>query len=672
MGHATVRAMSLLVAASLVLLLGALGAVVFPGSEERRTRLSLLAQAVATVLVESVALPILAGGPEIRESVTWPGPVGEIPIHVDAVGAFWLAFSLPMTFLGSVYALGYLRPYFGKRHVGIHFALLSLTSLAFIMIYTLENGLVFFFGWELAALTAWLLVIFDYTNQNIRFAGFNYLVSTHLSLVFLVAAFLIMKTETDSWSFTRFGEFLQKTSFLRDAVFVLLIISFGLKSAFFPFHSWLPRAHSAAPAHVSALMSGVIHKAGIFGMVRFVLLVAKPSPWMGWFLIVFSLCSAVIGVVYTVAQRDLKRLLGYSSTENVGIAGIGLGVGCLGLAWHIPALTVVGFTGGILHVLNHAFFKCLLFYGAGAVYRSTHTIDIEELGGLQKKMPRTALLFLVGALAISALPPLNGFVSEVCIYSGLFSGLAPNRLGRAAFVVTAALLAFVGAVSALSMTRAFGVVFLGNPRDEHVHAQGEAHRAMLVPMVVHALGCCVLGLAPAAGIRLAAAPASLLVRLHGEQALDALARPLALVGPVAAVGLALVAVTIAVASARHLLVKASTRHVTWGCGYKLPTARMQYTGTSFSQPLATLFEGILAIVRHDKLPHGPFPREGHVVAHCVDAVERRMFKAIGHGEQSIARLKERLGDESRLSLAIGLAVLVAAVGLVVSSSGAGP
>jgi hydrogenase-4 component B len=664
--------MSLLVAASLLLILGALAAVAFPGSEERRAQLSLAAQALATLLVERVALPILAGGPELRESVNWPGPVGEIPIHVDAIGAFWLAFSLPMTFLGSIYALGYLRRYFGKRHVGVHFALLALTSLAFVMVYTIENGLVFFFGWELAALTAWLLVIFDYPNQNIRFAGFNYLVSTHLSLVFLVAAFLIMKTEAGSWSFSAFGQFLERRSFQRDAVFVLLIISFGLKIAFFPFHSWLPRAHSAAPAHVSALMSGVIHKAGIFGMVRFVLLVAKPSPWMGWFLIVFSLSSAVIGVVYTVTQRDLKRLLGYSSTENVGIAGIGIGVGSLGLAWNIPALTVLGFTGAILHVLNHALFKCLLFYGAGAVFRATHTIDIEELGGLQKKMPRTALLFLVGALAISALPPLNGFVSEVCIYSGLFSGLAPDRFGRAFLVVSAALLAFVGAVSALSMTRAFGVVFLGSPRDPHVHADGEAPSTMLVPMVVHALGCCVIGLAPAAGIKLAAAPASLFVRLHGEPALDALASPLALVGPVASVGLALVAVTIAVAWVRHVLVKASRRHVTWGCGYKLPTARMQYTGTSFSQPFATLFEGILAIVRHQKLPRGPFPREGHVIAHCVDAVERRLFKAIGRGEQSIAALKERLGDESRISLAIGLAVLVAAVGLVVSSSGAGP
>ena len=411
----------------------------------------------------------------LEGALAWAHPVGTLKVRLDALGAFFLAWSLPMTLLGSVYAVGYLRRHFdSERHVGVHYALLNLTALSFVLVYTGDHALVFLLGWEIAALSAWLLVIWDYPNQKVRFAGFNYLVSTHIGLIFLVAAFMILYTHSGSWELESFGHWLRDNPGAeRNLVFLLLLASFGLKSAFFPFHSWLPRAHAAAPAHVSALMSGVIHKAGLYALVRFILLIGRPDEWMGWFLIGFSLLSAVIGALYTVGQRDLKRLLGYSSTENVGIAGLGLGVGCLGLAWGNPVLTAVGFAGGLLHVLNHAFFKCQLFYAAGSVYQATHTVDMEKLGGLARLMPWTALAFVLGGVAISALPPLNGFTSEFLIYSGLFTAQVLPAWAKVALAGTAAGLAFVGAVSALSITRAFGVVFLGAPRDaEHRAAAG--------------------------------------------------------------------------------------------------------------------------------------------------------------------------------------------------------
>ena len=227
--------------------------------------------------------------------------------------------------------------------------------------------------------------------------------STHIGLIFLVAALMVMYAHAGSWELEQLGQWLRSTvEPQRNLVFLLLLISFGLKSAFFPFHSWLPRAHAAAPAHVSALMSGVIHKAGLYALLRFLWLMGRPDEWMGWCLIVFSATSAVVGALYSLGQRDLKRLLGYSSTENVGIAGIGFGVGCLGLSWDNPALVLIGFAGGLLHVLNHAFFKCLLFYAAGAVYQGTHTVNLERLGGLARLMPWTSACFGVGAVAISA------------------------------------------------------------------------------------------------------------------------------------------------------------------------------------------------------------------------------------------------------------------------------
>ena len=483
---------------------------------------------------------------------------------------------------------------------------------------------------------------------------------------------MVMYSQTGSMDFQAFGAFLSRPSPLRNVTFLLLVTSFGLKSAFFPFHTWLPRAHSAAPAHVSALMSGVIHKAGLFGLLRITLLVVAPEPWMGWYVMGFSALSVLLGALYTTAQRDLKRLLGYSSTENVGIAGMGFGLGYLGLAWHQPALVALGFTGGILHLLNHALFKCLLFYAAGAIYRSTHTVDLERLGGLAKRMPWTAGLFLLGGLAISALPPLNGFVSELLVYAGLLSEAAPPGIERSLLVVGAALLAFAGGVSALAMTRAFGVAFLGAPRDAGVHCDGEVPRAMRIPMLVHAAGAVALGVVPGLGLAVVERPARLFLDLL-PGAVDARAlAPASLLAPVAGIGLLLVAVLAGLVLLRTGLAAAGApapTHVTWGCGYTKPSARMQYTGASYSSQFAGLFEPVLVHLRRARLPEGPFPERGaHLGTHCVDAVEQRMFQVMGEGDGFVKRVGRRIPVDPRFSFAAGLVVLVTIVGLVVSGS----
>ncbi|MBP8308991.1 MAG: proton-conducting membrane transporter, partial [Burkholderiaceae bacterium] len=526
--------MTALIAAVVVLLLGA-GASLLPMRNGVRAFLGIATQAVAVGLVWWTIAPVLVGGQIVQGDLPWGYPVGTLRVRLDALGAFFLAWSLPMTLLGCIYAAGYLRPYFAtRRHVGVHYALLNLTAISFVLIYTGEHALIFLVGWEIAALSAWLLVIWDYTDRKVRFAGFNYLVSTHIGLIFLVAAFMILYTHAGSWFLESYGQWLARNPGTeRNLVFLLVVISFGLKSAFFPFHSWLPRAHAAAPAHVSALMSGVIHKAGLYALVRFILLIGKPDEWMGWFLIVFSACSAVVGALYTVGQRDLKRLLGYSSTENVGIAGIGLGVGCLGLSWNAPALVALGLAGGLLHVLNHAFFKCQLFYAAGAVYQSAHTVDMEKLGGLSRLMPWTAWSFLIGGVAISALPPLNGFASEFLIYGGLFGNVGPSVWAKFALCAVAAVLAFVGAVSAMSITRAFGVVFLGVPRTDHPTPAREVSLWMRLPMAAHALGVVVLGLFPVLGMRLVRGPVELALgpmSPAGMASLDALVGTLTVIG----------------------------------------------------------------------------------------------------------------------------------------------
>lgn len=664
--------MTALNAAVLVLLLGA-AACLLPLRNTARAAIGVLSQLVATGLVLTVVAPVLNGGAPVVGELAWAYPVGTLRVRLDALGAFFLAWSLPMTLLGSVYAVGYLRPYFdSKRHLGLHYALLNLTSLSFVLVYTGEHALVFLLGWEIAALAAWLLVIWDYTNQKVRFAGFNYLVSTHIGLIFLVAAFMILYTHSVSWDLDTFGQWLRThPGSERNLVFLLLVASFGLKSAFFPFQSWLPRAHAAAPAHVSALMSGVIHKAGLYALVRFVFLIGQPDEWMGWFLIGFSALSAVIGALYTVGQRDLKRLLGYSSTENVGIAGMGFGVGCLGLSWGQPSLVALGFAGGLLHVLNHALFKCQLFYAAGAVYQATHSVDIEKLGGLSRLMPWTALSFLLGGVAIAALPPLNGFASEFVIYSGLFTGDPIGAWAKVALCAGGAVLAFVGAVSALSITRAFGVVFLGVPRDTGVAPPAEVSRWMLWPMGLHALGVIALGVMPVLGFMLVRAPVEMALASFPTPAVDVLQPITATLTRIGLISGALALATGALIWLRSRGAGApGARRETWGCGYAAPNSRMQYTGSSFSSDFSARFRGVMVMLRRQKAPTGYFPVDGYLITDCVDAVERRLYSVIGHGDASATDLSSRMReDDPRVAFGAALTAIVLIAGMVVLAGG---
>lgn len=653
--------MDLMLIAFLAFALSCILSYALPGNRNR-VFANLVCQTAGCVLVLSHTIPILLGSEQLTSYLQWSYPVERIDLRLDALGAFFLTFSLPMTLLGSIYAVGYLaEDISSRRHVGSHFALLSAVQISFLIVYTVQNAFAFLIGWEIAALSAWLLVIWNHRDQRIRFAGFNYLISTHLSMLFLVAAVMIMHSETNSFQFIDYQGFLGKSSIRRGLTFVLLMTSFGLKSAFFPFHTWLPRAHSAAPAHVSALMSGVIHKAGLFGMLKFILMVGKPDLWMGWYLLTVSVMSAFIGVLYTITQRDIKRLLGYSSTENVGIVGMGFGMGCVGLAIDQPILVAFGFGGGLLHILNHALFKCLLFYGAGAIYRFTHTIDLEKLGGLIKTMKWTAPLFLVGSLASAAMPVLNGFVSEFLIYFGL---LQPNpALGgsRLPLLFAGCALALVGGLSALSITRAFGLIFLGIPRDpRHVVPDAKEHVLMVTPMVALVAGILLIGLYPRFGIGVISEPTQMLLRLSGS-ASRTLSEyiPSGLFESITGVGLILLSLFVALTAVRFfVLPKSNRKHVTWGCGYTRPNARMQYTGSSFSQPMTVVFRDLLRYMRRRTLPKGPFPSNGKLETHCVDTVEYSVFNFLRSGDQFVAKVLHWIPETSRASIGYGLVVLV--------------
>lgn len=653
-------ASALLLASILVLLLGA-GLAIGLRRNGARAAGALVTQAIACAMVLVAIIPVLRDGRALEVLWPWPAPIHGIAFRVDGLGAFFLAWSLPMTLLGTLYATGYLRSSLATgRNGGPHFALLNGTAIAFVLIYSVQNALVYLLAWEIAAVAAWLLVIWEYRSQKIRFAGFNYLVSTHVGLFVLVAAFMLLHAKTGSMDFADFGAYLTANPAALPTLSLLLGVAFALKSAFFPFHTWLPRAHAAAPAHVSALMSGVIHKAGLFGFLRFCLLGPTPPEWLGWCVLGFGAASASFGVLYTAVQRDLKRLLGYSSTENVGVAAMAFGLGLLGWSWREPTLTLLGFGGGLWHVFAHALFKCALFYGAGVVHRAAHTVDLERLGGLAKRLPRTAAWFGLAGLAMAGLPPLGGFLGELAIYSGLLSGRAPSQEAAVVLVAAAALLAFVGAVSALAVVRAFGLAFLGAPRDASIAAADprlERAWALQLPMAAHVGAVVAIGVAPQLALVIIEPALALFTQHLGASApASGLAAHLgAATWACRALALALAAVVLWTWRRRAEL----RRSPTWGCGYGALSPRMQYTGSSFSAQLSSLFRPVLPVLTREQLASEPWPQQAsHLATHHVDAVERRIYEVLGQGEEFVRDTSDRIPEQPRVAFAAGLVVLV--------------
>jgi formate hydrogenlyase subunit 3/multisubunit Na+/H+ antiporter MnhD subunit len=378
-------------------------------------------------------------------------------------------------------------------------------------------------------------------------------------------------------------------------------------------------------------MSGVMIKTGIYGIVRMVILLGTPPSWWGWTLIAIGVTSGVLGVLYALAQHDIKRLLAYHSVENIGIIALGLGVGLLGVSAGSPAIAALGIAGGLLHVLNHALFKGLLFLGAGAVIHGTGTREIDHLGGLLKRMPWTGVTFLIGAVAISGLPPLNGFVSELLIYIGAFMGgqtLAWE--GAAASIAGIGALALIGGLAAACFTKAFGAIFLGEPRSEHASHAHEAGMAMRAPMVVLAAGCVLIGLlSPLVVGQLGAVVALVTGTAAGEVSGPISQAVLAMwYVSAAAAALVVVATVLLVTRMRLLSKREVTEAGTWDCGYAEPTARMQYTSSSFAQPLVYLFRGILRTRRLLKAPKGFFPTGASFATETPDAAREGFYGPI--------------------------------------------
>jgi hydrogenase-4 component B len=582
--------------------------------------LATLAAALGAALGLAGAGAYWATGSSEAIVLPWSIPGAEFRVVMDGLSAFFLVPVFLISLLGSVYGLEYWKqaehPRNGRK---LRLFYGTLTAGMALMVVA-RNSILFLFGWEIMALSAFFLVTTEDEDQEARAAGWIYLVAAHTATLFLFAVFALLYAASGSFTLAPLDRG-ALTPGMATALFVVALLGFGLKAGIMPLHVWLPSSHAVAPSHVSALMSGVIIKMGIYGLVRVVSLIPDPPLSWGVVVLVLGVVSGVLGVAFAIGQHDLKRLLAYHSIENIGIIVMGLGLALIGRTLGRDDLLILGLAGALLHVWNHALFKALLFLCAGSVIHAAHTREIDHLGGLAKSMPRTSLCFVVGAVAICGLPPLNGFVSELLIYLGLFSTLtegAGRTYAGAAFAAPA--LALIGVLAVACFVKVYGAVFLGSGRSERARHAHESPPAMLGPMSVLVACCVLIGLAP-----------RLVVPALGP-ALAAWAPGLGDAGPrVAALapldtitfmGLLLIGGLAAASALLGMLLRRNgvATAPTWGCGYAAPSSRMQYTSSSFAEMLVGLFGWVLRPRTHRPAGLPLFPQETDFHSEVPDTV----------------------------------------------------
>jgi hydrogenase-4 component B len=481
------------------------------------------------------------------------------------------------------------------------------------------NGILFLFGWEVMALAAFVAVGTEDHLEEARRASYLYLVTTRIGTLCLFAMFVLMHRVTGHFAFV---PLVQASPELANAIFVLAVVGFGFKAGLMPFHIWLPPAHAAAPSHVSAMMSGVMIKIGIYGLLRVLSLLPTPPVWWALVLLGLGSVSGVLGVVFAIAQHDLKRLLAYHSVENIGIIVLGVGLAVLGRALGHPELVVLGVAGALLHTWNHGLFKGLLFLSAGAVIHATCTRQIDRLGGLLRTMPRVAVLFLLASAAISGLPPLNGFVSELLVYLGLFRATAmSNETSWSWALLSLGALALIGGLALACFAKVFGAVFLGQPRSSDTARAHDAGGLMIGPMATLGAACLLIGIVP----RVASVPIDHAARTFIASALPSLGT-LAPLTMLTVTALAVVALCVIGGAFLWRRSRAAAAGPTWDCGYAAPSARMQYTASSFAEILVGIFGGALRPRGH--VPHlkGFAPAPSRFESHVDDTFLERAYR----------------------------------------------
>ncbi|NCP03308.1 MAG: hydrogenase [Deltaproteobacteria bacterium] len=559
----------------------------------------------------------------------WAVPGGQFLLELDAISAAFILPLLLVVALGAIYGLGYWRHREHPANATKLQIFYGLISAAMIVLLLARNSLLFLMAWEVMALAGYFLITTEDHKPEVCRAGFIYLIATHSGTLALFGAFALLGTgQPGALSWPAAASFSSPQAGL---IFILALFGFGMKAGLMPLHIWLPGAHAAAPSHASALLSGVMIKTGIYGLVRLTSFFAEIPAWWGWTLLLLGVVSGIFGVALAIAQHDIKRLLAYHSVENIGIIALGLGLALLGRSYNQPTLVVLGLAGCLLHVANHGLFKSLLFLSAGSMIHGVGTREIDQYGGLLKRQPLTGLFFLGGAVAICGLPPFNGFISEWLIYLASFKVLNSPSGVLSLSLLTAPALALIGGLALACFVKVFGISFGGEPRTAAAASAHEAPATMLWPMGIFLLACAFIGLLPSQ-------LAPLLNRAAAQWQGQDHPLPLSLGGPLAplaAISLAgwILVVLLALVFWRLRRCSQGARRDlgTWGCGYPFPSPKMQYTASSFGDSLVRLFNFGLWSKRHGGRPDGLFPATSSFESHTPDLFLDRLFSPAFQG-----------------------------------------
>jgi hydrogenase-4 component B len=641
----------------LLLAFVALAMAVVGGAKWSRAWLALTV--IGTVAALGAALSVLLGHGDWE----WRSGflVGGEPLHLrlDGLSALFLTLLSVVGGAGAVYSREYWSDHHHPDSAPRGRAWWSAMVLSMGLVLTVSNGLHFLIAWELFAICGYFLITLENEKREVRTAGWLYLAASHAGTVCLFAFFATLAAETGGWDL---GPMRGHAGLA--PLFWLALAGFGVKAGFFPLHIWLPSAHANAPSHVSAIMSCVAIKMGIYGIVRFGGWLPVP-PAAGWVVVGLGAISALLGIAFAFAQNDFKRLLAYCSVENIGSILIGLGTALLARSHGDAPWGRLALAGAFMHIWNHAAFKSLLFFGAGSVLHATGTREMSRLGGLWQKMPWTAGLFALGSVAVSGLPPLNGFVSEWVIYLGLFGTVTSTSPAAWAAMPAAIMLAMSGALALASFAKAGAVIFLGAPRTKPAAKAHECGIWMRAPMLALAVVCLTIGLAP---VLFWPAISRAVEAWHPAWASAEAPAPLLTLGTVH-LGLALLLITAGVLLWRKVRANGLRRSLTWDCGYAAPTAKMQYSSGSFAGLAAGWFAWVLRPVRTLRRPRTHFPANAVRLERTPETVLERVIIPVGGMIMQVSSAVRRLQHGHLQSYILYVLAGLAALGVFVLLGG---
>jgi len=574
---------------AITLIAGMIGLIIV--KEKYRPLIALIVVLINAGLSSLPSILALTAG-SLTGVMSIPHLTGDILLKIDSLSAWFILIINFTSITGILYGSGYLKSYKHlKTNLELHWVFYILFHLSMVWVCMFDNGFGFLIAWELMSLSSLMLVVFEFQEKKTLKAGLNYMVQMHLSVVLLTLGFIMLYVYTGSFNFESLA--LLPSGKISIWIFVLLFSGFAIKAGFIPFHTWLPHAHPAAPSHISGVMSGVIVKLGIYGIFRIIMYLRHDWIIFGEVILILSVVTALYGIANAAVKYDFKQMLAYCTIENIGIIGIGIGLGLMGIGNGDKMMAILGFSGALLHTLNHSLFKSLLFFGAGSVYQQTHTRNIERLGGLIKKMPITAVLFLIGSMAIGGVPPFNGFMSEFIIYTGLFKGLLGFQgiSQSILLVLTITGLVIVGGMSLITFTKNFGVIFLGTPREELHHEPKEASFIMLLPQYFIIAAMLSVAIFPQFFFSYASQIVMSTFAIDSAGAAGSLVPMVENIASIGMVSLVFITLTISIFGIRWLIVRKRpvVAYETWGCGYTAPVRKAQYTGQSFTRSFGQLF-----------------------------------------------------------------------------------